>query len=223
MNLSKSSEFFNPSMIQHSIHIIGCGAVGSTLAENLVRLGLTRFTLWDFDQVESKNIVNQMFFSDQIGMNKVDAVADTMKRINPDVAVTIKPDGYHDEQLSGWVFLCVDNIDLRRKIAMSHRGSPFVKAMFDCRLGLTDGQHFAAKWSEPDQVKAFIDSMQFSHEEAMAQTPMSACRTVLSVPSTVRVTVALCVSNFMNMVRCADYHKSIMCDAFAPYIDAYQA
>ena len=67
MNLSKSSEFFNPSMIQHSIHIIGCGAVGSTLAENLVRLGLTRFTLWDFDQVESKNIVNQMFFSDQIG------------------------------------------------------------------------------------------------------------------------------------------------------------
>ena len=39
MNLSKSYEFFKPESCGGRIHIIGCGAVGSTVAENLSRLG----------------------------------------------------------------------------------------------------------------------------------------------------------------------------------------
>ena len=32
MNLNKHREFFNPDEMHEQIHIIGCGAVGSTIA-----------------------------------------------------------------------------------------------------------------------------------------------------------------------------------------------
>ena len=41
MDLSKSYEFFRPESVDGRIHIIGCGSVGSSLAELMVRSGLT--------------------------------------------------------------------------------------------------------------------------------------------------------------------------------------
>ena len=35
IDLSKSLEYFDPSKVREQIHIVGCGSVGSTLAENL--------------------------------------------------------------------------------------------------------------------------------------------------------------------------------------------
>lgn len=46
---------------------IGCGSVGSNIAQTLARCGVTNMTLWDFDDVETKNIVNQDYFEDDIG------------------------------------------------------------------------------------------------------------------------------------------------------------
>ena len=61
MDLSKSYEYFQPEKLTDRVHIIGCGSVGSTVAENLARSGVTKFTLWDFDVVEPHNLANQMF------------------------------------------------------------------------------------------------------------------------------------------------------------------
>ena len=35
MDLSKSYEFFDPSAVKGRVHIVGCGSVGSSLAENI--------------------------------------------------------------------------------------------------------------------------------------------------------------------------------------------
>ena len=51
MDLSKSYEYFQPEKVDARIHIVGCGSVGATIAENLVRLGLTNIALWDMDVV----------------------------------------------------------------------------------------------------------------------------------------------------------------------------
>ena len=48
MDLSKSYEFFQPDMLTSRVHIIGCGAIGSTVAENLARFGITKITLYDY-------------------------------------------------------------------------------------------------------------------------------------------------------------------------------
>ena len=223
MNLSKSYEFFQPDRFSDRIHIIGCGSVGSVVAENLARFGITRMTLYDFDTVEPRNLANQMFTQDDVGRLKVEALADMLHRINPEIDndLVLVPKGYTGQKLSGYVFLCVDNIDLRREIATANKSNAFIKGMFDFRTGLTDAQHYAADWKDMKMVQGFLNSMAFTHEEAKASTPVSACNVTLSVCPTVRAIVALGVANFINFVKGGPLKKIMSIDAFSPSLEAF--
>lgn len=217
MDLTKSYDFFKPEMCKDRIHIIGCGAIGSTVAENLVRFGLTDITLYDFDTVEAHNIANQMFRKTDIGKTKVQALAEMLCDINPDLQTTLKlvDTGWNGQKLSGYVFLCVDNIELRREIATKFKYNTYVKAMFDFRMGLTDAQHYAADWHDRKMIEKFLSTMNFSHEDAQKTTPVSACNIPLSVAPTVRTIVAYGVSNFVNFVKNGILKSTILADAFA--------
>lgn len=223
MNLSKSYDFFQPEKIDSRIHIIGCGSVGSTVAENLARCGITKMTLWDFDNVESHNIVNQMFRQQDVNKKKVEALHDILLEINPDIEkdLELKPDGWQGKLLSGYIFLCVDNIELRRKIVEAHYNSPFVKAMFDFRTLLESAQHYAADWSNERMKKNFLATMQFSHEEASQETPVSACGVTLGVATTVRLVSALGVNNFINFTKGRGLKKMVLIDGFNDTLDAF--
>ena len=223
MDLSKSYEFFKPEMCKERLHIIGCGAIGSTVAENLVRFGLTNITLYDFDTVERHNIANQMFRETDVGKLKTEALAEYLYSINPEVKGKIKlvNEGYTGQKLSGYVFLCVDSIDIRRDIATAYKDSNYIKAMFDFRMRLTDAQHYAADWSDKKMIENFIKTMAFSHEEAMEETPVSACNMTLSVVPTIRTIVAYGVSNFINYVKDGIIKKMILIDAFNYTVDAF--
>lgn len=203
MDLSKCYDFFQPDSVEGRIHIIGCGSVGSTLAELLIRNGLTKLTLWDFDTVEPHNVSNQMFRHADIGRLKTEALRDLLIEINPEAEgdIEIQSDGWKGKLLSGYLFLCVDNIDLRREIVEKHMDSPYVKAVFDFRTLLTSAQHYAADWNEYKQKKNLLKSMQFSHDEAKAETPVSACGVTLGVVTTVRTICELGVNNFLNFVK----------------------
>lgn len=223
MDLSKSYDFFQPEKNKDRIHIIGCGSVGSTIAENLARAGVTKFTLWDFDTVEPKNIANQMFIQADVGKPKVEALTRILSDINPDVLDEVKtmPEGWNGQKLSGYVFLCVDNIDLRREIVEKHFDNIFVKAMFDVRTRLTDAQHYAADWSQHKQKENFLASMNFSHDEAKEETPVSACNVELSVCPTVRIICALAAANFMNFWNGKPLKNLVLNDAFGMTLDAF--
>ncbi len=216
MDLSKSYEYFQPEKLSDRVHIVGCGSVGSTVAENLARSGVTKFGLWDFDKVEPHNLANQMFRQKDIGKPKVDALLDILYEINEDVAGDTKlhPGGWTGQQLNGFVFLCVDNIDLRREIVQKHMDNPYVKAMFDFRTRLEDAQHYAADWSDYSMKQDFLASMNFSHEEAREETPVSACNVTLSVAPTVRIICAYGAANFMNFWNGKPLKKLILADAF---------
>jgi molybdopterin/thiamine biosynthesis adenylyltransferase len=216
MNLNKSYDFFQPEVCQERIHIIGCGAVGSTVAENLVRLGLTDIALYDFDTVEAHNVANQMYRDTDIGLMKVVALKNMLVEINPAIAVSIKTHevGYKAQPLSGFVFLCLDNIETRREIVQRHENNEYVKAIFDFRMRLEDGQHYAADWSDSKMISDLINSMNFTHEEALAETPMSACNMPLSVAPSVRILCALGVANFMNFIMKRQIKKLILIHAF---------
>ena len=223
MNLSKSYEFFQPEKNKDRIHIVGCGSVGSTVAENLARCGVTNMALWDFDVVEAKNVANQMFRATDIGRLKTEALAAILTDINEDIADSVKlhPKGWSDEQLSGYVFLAVDNIETRKQIVQKHFDSPYIKAMFDFRTRLTDAQHYAADWSNYKMKKDFLNSMNFTHEEAKEETPVSACNIALSVCPTIRIICAYGVVNFMNFWNGQPIKKLILADAFSFMLDAF--
>lgn len=223
LNLAKSYDFFRPEDCKERIHIIGCGSVGSTAAELLARFGLTKITLYDFDTVEPHNLANQMFRQEHIGMTKVEALAGMLTEINPEISdgLKIAGDGYKDQRLSGYVFLCVDNIELRREIAVANKDNPYIKVMFDFRTRSTDAQHYAADWSDMKMVDDFLRSMDFTHEEAAAETPVSACNVTLSVAPTVRMICALGVANFINFAKGGELKKFIQMDAFSFTLDAF--
>lgn len=225
MNLSKHLEYFDPHEVTESIHIIGCGATGSTLAEMLTRLGLQNFYLWDKDEVAPHNLANQMFKHANIGMLKAAVVANMMEDINPDlkqgVNIRVKLSWYENQPLSGWVFLAVDNIDTRRKIVELHMHNPNIRGMFDFRLGLMDGQHYAAKWDNDQDKERLLAQMQFTHEEAKANTPLSACGTSLCVVPGVRLIIAAGVANFMNMAQNKPYKRIILSDAQRMELDSF--
>lgn len=216
MDLSKSYEFFQPEKDQARIHIVGCGSVGSTVAENLARCGVTKMTLWDFDKVEPHNIVNQMFDQNDVGKLKVEALKDILTDINPEISdqIEIKPEGWQGKLMSGYIFLCVDSIELRREIVEKHFDSPYVKAVFDFRTLLESAQHYAADWSDSKMKTDLLNSMQFSHDEAKDETPVSSCGVTLGVATTVRLISALGVNNYINFVKGNGIKKLILMDGF---------
>lgn len=212
MNLSKSFEFFDPSTCKGMIHIIGCGSVGSTVAELLTRFGCEKFTLYDFDIVEPKNIANQMFVFNQIGKKKTEAVTEIIHAINPEAKVYTYDEGWTDQPLDGYVFLAVDNIEVRKAIVKTNLYNEFVKAMFDFRTGLTDAQHYAADWSDFKARKNFMNTMNFSHDEV--ESVRSACNVELCVAPTVRLICNAGVANFINFLKGEPLYKLVVSDAF---------
>lgn len=222
MNLSKIYEFFQPEKVTDRIHIVGCGSVGSTIAENLARCGIKKMTLWDFDKVEAHNIVNQMFREADVGKTKAEALKDILLEINPDMEIKLKPNGWNGEMMSGYVFLAVDSIEIRRKIVEQHMNNNNIKAMFDTRTLLTGAQLYAANWSEYKSKKDFLATMQFSHEEAAAETPVSACGVTLGVATTVRIAAALSVNNFIKFVKDGKLWKLAMFDGFNGIFDFFE-
>ncbi|KYM94676.1 Ubiquitin-like modifier-activating enzyme 5 [Cyphomyrmex costatus] len=72
-----------------TIAIVGIGGVGSVTAEMLTRCGIGKLILFDYDSVELANM-NRLFFQPyQAGQSKVEAAANTLRYINPDVEIEI--------------------------------------------------------------------------------------------------------------------------------------
>ncbi|MBK5273810.1 MAG: sulfur carrier protein ThiS adenylyltransferase ThiF [Desulfuromonadales bacterium] len=74
---------------QAVVGIAGAGGLGSAVAVALARVGVGRLIIVDFDVVEPSNLNRQHYFIDQIGMFKVTALTDNLRRINP--YVTVEP------------------------------------------------------------------------------------------------------------------------------------
>jgi len=114
MDTIRHREYFNPINITDDIHVIGVGAVGSHILNNLTRLGIKKIHIWDIDTVSSYNIPNQLFVDESIGKKKTEAMITEMLRINPRIIIQ-KHNKYTAQKLKGYVFLCVDSIHIRMK------------------------------------------------------------------------------------------------------------
>ncbi|MCF8367294.1 MAG: sulfur carrier protein ThiS adenylyltransferase ThiF, partial [Bacteroidales bacterium] len=66
-----------------TVGLAGCGGLGSNCAAALVRAGVGKILLADFDFVDASNLTRQYYFYDQIGQKKVFALADNLHYINP--------------------------------------------------------------------------------------------------------------------------------------------
>ena len=202
MNLLKSLDYFDPCKVRDRIHIIGCGSVGSTLADVLARFGLSNFVLYDFDVVEDKNIANQMFDLRDVGLPKVDALERRLKYINDEIKVHKVAEGWESgANLSGYIFLCVDSIAVRKAIVSECRYNPNIKGIFDIRTGLVEADGFCYDPRGKQSKDWLASTMNFTDEDAKASNPTSACGITLGVATTVRCIVDLVAANFIQFLK----------------------
>jgi molybdopterin/thiamine biosynthesis adenylyltransferase len=70
-------------------HVVGCGAIGSSVATQLARLGADRFTLYDFDKVGIENVGVSQYVDEDIGKSKVDALYTHIKKIECSIEIEL--------------------------------------------------------------------------------------------------------------------------------------
>lgn len=69
------------------VAVVGCGSVGSKVAVQLARSGVTSFVLVDGDVLASGNLVRNELDWRSVGVHKVPALGARLKEINPDCAI----------------------------------------------------------------------------------------------------------------------------------------
>lgn len=69
------------------VGVIGVGAVGSTIADILARIGTGTIYLFDNDKVEIHNIAGQRFKEEDIGKPKVKVIENELKKINSEIDI----------------------------------------------------------------------------------------------------------------------------------------
>ena len=71
------------------VGIAGAGGLGSNVAMLLVRAGIRKFVIADFDEVNESNLNRQFFFRGQIGEKKVEALARNLRLVEPDLELEL--------------------------------------------------------------------------------------------------------------------------------------
>jgi molybdopterin/thiamine biosynthesis adenylyltransferase len=71
-----------------TVMVIGAGALGNEVLKNLALMGIGNLLICDFDTIEDSNLSRSVLFrASDNGRRKVDAAADGVKQLNPDVNV----------------------------------------------------------------------------------------------------------------------------------------
>ncbi len=116
-NISKRGQ---EQLSDSKITIIGLGALGSAIANNLVRAGIGTVRLVDRDVVEMDNLHRQLLYSeDMLGEPKAMAAVSILERINPDVELIpiVKDVNFSTIELiisdSGLILDGTDNLETR--------------------------------------------------------------------------------------------------------------
>lgn len=121
----------SPDIRHKNVVVVGCGA-SSLMVDSLVRHGVGRFDLIDFDRVETANLVRTAYRVSDVGKYKTEALAAIVSDVNPFSSATSWPVGIHDlsdqqlEQIFGRANLLIAGTD-------SFRANAFVNVL-SCRF-----------------------------------------------------------------------------------------
>lgn len=80
--------------------IVGVGALGSVVAEQLIKLGVKEIHLVDGDDLNGGNLVRHPLGMDDVGKNKAKALTDVLNKSMPHAYVSNSPDRFDESSIS---------------------------------------------------------------------------------------------------------------------------
>lgn len=199
MDLSRSIEVFNPEVLNEDVHIIGVGATGSFVLQTLVRFGVKKIHIWDFDKYEIHNVNNQAITQSCCEKQKVLAQVELCKEINPEAEIIP-----HDQlvtqddikTMSGYVFLLVDSMKCRQELFQAIKENENIIWYWESRLGSDQGRVY----SMPIDKDFYYTPYETMHFYSDDDAEVSACGTSITIVSIVLSVAALMVNQFIKVV-----------------------
>jgi len=163
-------DFYNPDQdLNPLITIVGVGGIGSWAALCLSKMGFDSLILWDHDVVEPQNVGCQLYGTDDIGMPKVEALAQVIERTT-DVRLTAYHKEYCIKEPQGIVIVAVDSMEARKQIFQTCKPLPSmehkVPLFIDCRIG---GELLLLYAVDPNNESAVMKYVNVSYPDSEAR------------------------------------------------------
>ena len=150
----------------YTFHIFGCGAIGSSSAVMLTKMGASKFCLYDMDKVEDVNVGVSMYDNRDLGKDKVDALKELINNINPfcqirtynEMFKTFYYTGDNDVAILGF-----DSMEARMQVveACTERKNQKPLFIIDGRMGAEHYQQYLLL----NPTKAKYEKVWYSDEE----------------------------------------------------------
>jgi len=160
MGINMRSEGLVNNLHEYTYHILGCGAIGSSAATQLVRCGATKFVLYDMDKVGTENIGVSQYFDEHIGMQKVNALQEHMESINYNIDIMTANEYFNlfrYQNNNDIVILGFDSMKSRKEaveeICRRKNEKPFL--LIDGRMG---GEHYQQYVFNDVTLKNYMDT-----------------------------------------------------------------
>ena len=170
--------------------IAGIGGIGSNVAFQLARMAPANITLYDDDIVERVNMAGQLYSSNDIGQNKVDAIASMISVYTSAKQVNAISSLFTDSTEAGDIMICgFDNMAARKTFYNSwkrHLSTKTFKDKAKClfldgRLSIDTLQIFCIQGDDEVSMNRYEAEFLFSDFQAehtvcsMKQTTYLAC------------------------------------------------
>lgn len=172
----RNSDLIDQSILaRNPAAVIGCGAIGSRIAPELARMGVTNLYLYDPDSVSVENLSVQGFNERELRFNKATAVTTRCCNISPAIQVSHRTQQFTQDHLaqlpkSTTLFLCVDSIKTREEIFEWFHTSPApqIPRMIDTRMA-AEAFHLYYVDRTPQSIVAYQSSL-FTEQEAAPES-----------------------------------------------------
>lgn len=215
---SRQGGIIKPAELAYHVLIIGAGGIGSWTALALLKLGVSRISILDFDKIEEVNLAPQFYNSKHNGMYKVEALVQrlteealpgqTISGIQTKWEEWTAKEEYISTEMVDVVIMAVDSMDVRIKIwnDIKHLG---LLGMIDGRMAREMLEIFVIDPVKQDQVEFF-------------EKHLFASSTVDHIPCTERavaynqfVIAGLIGSTFKQFAKKELEYKRILLDLFS--------
>ena len=144
----------------YTFHMLGCGAIGSSAAMQLIRMGAMSFHLYDSDVVEDVNIGVSQYNLTDIGTPKTRALSDHMEKIEPEADIKMHYGMFESlfyEDNNDIVILGFDSMKSRLMAVETIFKNPTmkIKCIIDGRMG---AEHYQQYFIEKPTLAKYMDT-----------------------------------------------------------------